>query len=747
MKKIRIKVLVIIAVIQLAVLVLSGIVLASRPLDEYTLSVEASEDLRSGTTAGHPMKFGSADYCFTYPEECAGMTVQILDGDRVNPLMEQEISFTLPRGGEYTQTVRFHGKAESVRAAIWCDDDSISGKASDITVSVKEGNHLMNEILCNVLFFFVLADFAVWRIIAGRDGNTEEIRKNKVCAILFFTALIVSLPLGINYLISFPGQDIEFHLMRIEGVKRALLSGNIPVRIDSFALGGQGYADPVFYPNLFLVFPALLRIVGFPVYRAYKVFIFVQNLACVVISYTCFKKIFRKDFDSIAAMLMFVFAPYRLICLYTRGALGEALAFVFTPLIVLAFYNLFSKELTGRKLKEGTAALIIGMTGIAQSHILSVEMVGIFMILACLLYIKRLFRPKVLIAVAVSVVAVLGLNMWFIGPFVSNLGLDLYVFSLTGGEPFTSALLPYQIFGFSDAFIGKDTTLASGIGAEMGLSLGIGATVVLATVVYKARTILKERNVPAISLCASAFVLGILATWMTSIYFPWAIVNRTPVISGILSKVQFPWRYLGIAALMAAVAAGALGSVIRSEKNQRIFLGIVAGVTVLTALAGFGRMMEANTFNTYFNEAGIDSYKAFLSAEYMYTGTSIDGVKEAFVSDEDYSVRDSEITYNIVNEGEEEMPVDTPFVFYPWYVAKDSESGERFAMSMTENGTVRFEVPPYYSGSVKVSVPESKKWIAFDALSVLSFFVICAGIVWETLRTRKSKKNMEKSNK
>lgn len=48
------------------------------------------------------------------------------------------------------------------------------------------------------------------------------------------------------------GHDLAFHLNRIEGIKKGLLSGQFPVRIHPTHFGGYGYATPIMYPEMLL---------------------------------------------------------------------------------------------------------------------------------------------------------------------------------------------------------------------------------------------------------------------------------------------------------------------------------------------------------------------------------------------------------------------------------------------------------------------------------------------------------------
>ena len=85
------------------------------------------------------------------------------------------------------------------------------------------------------------------------------------------------------------GADGSFHLLRIEGLKETLLSGEqFPVRVQENWLYGHGYAVSSFYGDLPLLFPVLLRLIGFSLMDAYKLFVLAVLAGTAIIAYISF---------------------------------------------------------------------------------------------------------------------------------------------------------------------------------------------------------------------------------------------------------------------------------------------------------------------------------------------------------------------------------------------------------------------------------------------------------------------------
>ena len=90
----------------------------------------------------------------------------------------------------------------------------------------------------------------------------------KLLVILTAMVFASSLPL-FGMLLGF-GDDLEYHLLRIDALANGIRNGQFPVRISTYWNNGYGYASSLFYNDLFLMFPALLRLLGISVQNAYK---------------------------------------------------------------------------------------------------------------------------------------------------------------------------------------------------------------------------------------------------------------------------------------------------------------------------------------------------------------------------------------------------------------------------------------------------------------------------------------------
>ena len=169
-----------------------------------------------------------------------------------------------------------------------------------------------------ILAFCYLCLMAVFVFI--RKDKKGLLDKETKFALLFLFVLFFFASLPYLYGFNISGADLTYHLQRIEGVKDGILAGFFPVRLEPKWLYDLGYADAVFYCNLFLLFPAFLRIMGFPVSFSYNCYSIAVNLATVLISYYCFKNMFKSKKIGVICSGLYTLSVFRIYTLVITSA-------------------------------------------------------------------------------------------------------------------------------------------------------------------------------------------------------------------------------------------------------------------------------------------------------------------------------------------------------------------------------------------------------------------------------------------
>lgn len=389
-------------------------------------------------------------------------------------------------------------------------------------------------------------------------------------------AVILILPYFTGY--QQTGDDMDFHMARIRGIAGALESGQFPVRLSTDFAWGYGFSSAMMYPELFLYIPAILYMLGVSLIGAYKFLILCINIATACMGLYSFKHLLRSDKLGLIVTLLYLTNPYRLENVLHRAAVGEMLAQVFLPLLLYGIYEL----LFGNAKKWWVT--VIAATGILQSHILSVEMSLLFVIAAlaggAVCIVRNGWKER-LISMGKAVMTVIGINLWFLIPFLDHFG-DSNLIQDDIRSLQASSLDIYALFRMSVEF--HPSYENAGVTREAFIS--IGPVVLLGSIVFLyyafARKSLEGRlkRIGTVCLCA-----GMLSCFMATRAFPWSFIQaHMGALYELISKIQFSWRFLAYGSLFLSVTTGiAIAELLR--KKREAVAAVLAGMAVIMAFS------------------------------------------------------------------------------------------------------------------------------------------------------------------
>lgn len=409
-----------------------------------------------------------------------------------------------------------------------------------------------------------------------------SVQSKAIALALLGIAFMASLP-SLNSYLNW-GDDICYHLIRIEGIKDGLLDGQLPVVLYPEGMQGNGYLNCM-YPNLFLYIPALLRLAGVSMAASYKTLIILFHLLTAVITYVSVKSICRMRQAALLAAFLYTLCPYRLTNFYARGALGEALAMTFFPLFFAGLYHVLLGE------QKKYPLLVLGLTGLIQSHVLSALLAAVFCILSGILCIRNVLEEKRWTSILKAAALTLLLNLWFLVPFV---------YFYINGNLNTSALDWCSFSEYSLNFSGLLGTLNTADYRTLSLGLPIAACTAFGLFYFllehkKAETSAESTAVTdgsAVSDDSSRpvffagflLVLGGVCTFMVINQFPGFEFLNVGAYFWFLKNIQFAWRMLSPASVTLVIAGCILlyESRIFAPYRRGIFIALAA-VCLLSA--------------------------------------------------------------------------------------------------------------------------------------------------------------------
>lgn len=525
-----------------------------------------------------------------------------------------------------------------------------------------------NDAIYYTVVFLILA-ILLYIVLYFRIFQDASSESKRTFLILLGLVIFTSYPLFTDYLIY--GHDLDVHLMRIEGVKDAILDKQFPAMIypnSSNGFGVLGFA----YPNLFLYFPAGLRLCNISMVTAYQSLLVLINVLTLFVTYYAAKTITKSNYASIVACIVYMLSPYRLSDLYIRGALGEVIAMIFLPLVIAGIYHIFLGN------KNKWYLLVIGYSGILHSHMLSCIFAAIISVMLGILLFKYLLTEKRYFALGKAIAFFLIVNSWYIIPVSiftkSSIGLN----RILNLDFYDDAAFPGQLL-MTKSSTYTTLSMSEGISREMQLSVGmIGGLVILMGCFYLLHNNKKEqkekRNLHMV-IVSLMVVCGVMLFASTTL-FPWRILLKIDIISRLMSMIQFPFRFLSIVTVASAIVCGL---VIENTDILRKYKREILVLLIITGLLGAYEIMDEYLQQDVYVTKSSGGFTDFALPEYWPVGTEAESFEDTSywasgAEIKDYHKEGTEVIF-IYRAQQEGAFVQLPLLYYPGYKAELS-SGE-----------------------------------------------------------------------
>ncbi len=586
------------------------------------------------------------------------------------------------------------------------------GEGFEIKRILVSGNNQSLIILgLRMLLLFFFADIIYLILVIYRRKKQGE--KTKMAAVgIVLLVFVSSLPLlfhGLN-----DTYDVTIHLLRIEGIKEALLSGQLPVRIQPIQSKGYGYATSIFYPELFLYIPAFFRICAIPIIASFKLFILMVNTGTAIIAYFSFRGIFKKEWAAFCGAVLYVLAPYRVGDIYYRQSVGEYLAYMAFPLLAYAIYSLLKE-----KDERACLYLAAGFTMVLQSHILSVLYVAVGCIAAAVVFYREFLKKKTLICVCKALLLTLLLNLWYIVPFLYYYRnrYNSFVGYIQGkGLSITQLFVMFLYPKINDPYISGTIPYGIGLAAITCIFAGL---------------VLYSKDKPYGRIAFWSFIFGVIAAFMSTRYFPWdRIAHMGGLVQKIVFNIQYPARMcdpMTICLTMASIAG-----LIWIEERYREY-GLIRFILILTVCvlsfiqsAAFtdnviqrNRMFSLSLMDLDTNAVGTDDeyYPEGVTHERLEEREHYIMTSDGSVDIKDYRKLGGNMSMYVTNNGDEGW-VDVPMAAYPGIISGQTDT------FTGEDGVVRVKIPAGYSGKIELGYRENAGFAFCDIISLITLIAL-----------------------
>lgn len=527
---------------------------------------------------------------------------------------------------------------------------------------------------------FLVCSLLIW--VCFVDGKIRMTQEQLVdYSIILGVALLATTPMMQTYL--YNGDDLCYHLARLEGIKDGILDGQIPVNILPEGLQGNGYLNAM-YPYLFLYIGAFLRICRVSIGLSYKVLVFLSSVGAAVCAYVAVKSMCKSRRSIILAVVLYTLMPYRFTNIFSRGDLGETLALVFWPLIIAGLYHVVMGE------RKRWYFLVIGLSGVLQSHILSAAFAAVICVITAIVYCVRIVRERRFIEIGKAAGMFALLNLWYLVPFV-------YYYS---DKRMNTEVLRWSGY-FEQSINPSNLTQSISLYNKQYFSLGLA---LLGCVGIGIIWLLCERRSDKTSedgYLLYLLVLGCLMTYMTTGYFPSRVLLSNNLFKNIVTMIQFPWRFLGPAcACFLIVGAVSLpkSNILKPYRNLIFAMLVSLNLLIIISVPTDNGHMPYDNAEAVASKGHESKLAAniglFYPHEWRLEGASDDQLTTSVVTSDnsvtvfDYQKKGTKAV-TVYTAEETDSYIELPILNYFGYRAYD-ENGERLRIEQGAASRMKF---------------------------------------------------------
>ena len=506
-----------------------------------------------------------------------------------------------------------------------------------------------------------------------------------------------------------------------------------PYRINMTVL--YGIPIPIFYHCTFFytyyIFLFLFKLIGV---QSFNCMIILLNTLTGINMYIASKSIYDNKKSACISTLLYLLIVYRLSDIYSRGAMGESIAFCFVPLLILSVYKIFYGN-EENIINKFSLLFIFSLSIILQDHLLTTYLYFIIILVFLIIYVIRHGLDKrVKIFLIVSVLSVL-FNAWYIFPIIYNMLFVDYVNPAfyQGESGFSFPARIHSLLEFTPG--------SFGIGFVVILILLIA--VIIYCLVNKKTDFYKDNK-----LIKTSIVFSLIALFVFLICFEFVSFDliRSTFLKPFIDVLQFRTRFYVIVFPLLCISAPHLILTVGDRLIKNVHINRIIYI-VLIAIIFISPFIYVKNFveNTEFSDIPIKKW----NLDYTLTGT-----KSASNFDYDYSLKSSDdslelseisispkktyVEYEVSGSYENKF-IEFPLFNYPVYKVYD-EKGNILKSYNGANNLLKVYLNNN-KGSMQVLYDEPSSWKVGNILSLITLlFIILAFFPRNFYKGRQKKK-------
>lgn len=520
--------------------------------------------------------------------------------------------------------------------------------------------------------------------------------------------------------------DMPFHLNRIVSLADNLKAGELLPTIYGNSIAGYGYANGLFYPDLFIYIPAIFMCMGLNLIQSYGLFILLITIATSITTFVSVKSIIniKKGHEiindneiftysekvSLLTTIVYLAFPYRLIDIYIRGALGEILVFIFIPIVIWGLYEIFHKE-------DGSwKVLTVGMVGLVYSHIITLFLMAIIVLIFTLFNHKKI--KGIIKKLSKATIFSILISSMFLLPMLEQILSNEYYFNVHKplGEIYENS---FNFFDINNQFL-----------------LVVLNVLILSALVYLCKKVKNEDNKTVLI----SLLLGIYLCLMTTNLFPWEVINK---FFPIISYIQFPWRLFMLVGGLFGIANAIKILDIFEKMSFKVPLLITLFISMAITYFCINPIIQLDESSKSYNylpmteEVGKGEYfPSNFSINYIYEKKiTVNDINEKKLNYEyEKSVNKATLKFNSKDNN---LDLELPIIYYKGYKAYINNN--ELKLYESDKGLVTVNTEQFNEGIIYIEYEHT-------LIQIISYIITLISLVVFSIPLDRYKRKLNKKN-
>ena len=510
--------------------------------------------------------------------------------------------------------------------------------------------------------------------------------------------------------------DGSQHLMRAYGTYQTFKQDKTKQIISKFT-NGFGYSWNLFYgplsADLILLFGVLFGTFNLGFKFALFVIVFISG----VFMYKFIIELTDSENTALLAGIIYITSPYFFTDIYTRHAIGEAMAFVFVPMVFLGLYNLFNTE-------KNHYYLIVGASGLILSHNISTVLTLLFAGIYCLINFKNWSSTHVKKGLLIDIAFIILITSFYWMPFLEAKFFTNYQVYEKDAMSSQESFLAHAL-SIKDLFITKNYT-------SYFFEIGLPVLLMLAFSGMTYRRLTENKKEYLFFL-----ISGLLSIWMATKYFPWKWLPNSVYI------IQLPWRMMVFSTFFFAVVTSINMANLIVKFNLRDVMIIAAicflfSCSLMQSIPKAEYVPEVRDYSIYPVTGQNNEWLPGMGRlEYLPTKAHNNTFYIATRKNEINLISGNATVQDAIKIGnymiakittEEEVELELPYMYYPGYTVRFD--GIILSTFETENGFIGCNLPKNEDGTLEVKYTGTKLMHLSKIISIISGIIFLI-YVWK----------------